>query len=287
MSEENNAGKPGEGTKTEPQEQDLAKKLEELGVKTDSIKKAIDAGVLMEKPKSLDDLPEDVRAQINKEIEAKANEAAKTVKDQLYSTVDKYKTDLAELKKFVDAEKEARAEIERKAEEERKAKEEATMTLEEKLKQAQEEQRQQLESYKSEAQKQMEALQLELHKERLKGYMNEKLGQYEGKLIKGMIPDLEKNPNITPDELDAALQASHEQYLEIAGQIEEQVKSTLPPQQQKSPMSTLNDRLKSAATNSTISHPEKPFDPSKLANMSKEERMAEVERIMAQKGNLR
>lgn len=116
-------------------EKDRSKVLSEVGLSEEQVNKLVESGVVIPVPKSIDDLPETIRSDIDKKIREELVKSEETIKSQLYKTIEKQKSDI---EKLMSVEEERRRKIaEEEAERKRKEEEEAQkrMTLEEKLQQ--------------------------------------------------------------------------------------------------------------------------------------------------------
>ncbi len=110
----------------------IVKKVKELGMTDENLAKLLE-GLNLEGPKSLEDLPPELKAMVDKTIEEKVTEKSKVTKDQLYDTMQKLRDEVKELRDSKTKEQLSKEEEAKKLEDEKKAIEDAKKSTEQKL----------------------------------------------------------------------------------------------------------------------------------------------------------
>jgi chromosome segregation ATPase len=199
---------------------EIEKILTDVGVEADKLQKLVAAGVVIPRPGKLDDLPEDLRQQVQGLVQAETAKEIKTAKDQLYATLEKHKSSNEELRKAIEEQnKRIREEEQTKA---KLAQDEATraLTLEQRMEQIKLDSQRAIEDAQKLANEQIRQLQTSLRKTSL-GALREKLIMASGAEI---IPELVINPEMFPTATEEDIMQSAElaraKYQEIHAQIE-------------------------------------------------------------------
>lgn len=199
---------------------EIEKILTEVGVEADKLQKLVASGVVIPRPSKLDDLPEDLKLQVQSLVQAETSKEIKTAKDQLYATLEKHKSSNEELRKAIEEQnKRIREEEQAKA---KAVQDEAakTLTLEQRMEQIKLDSQKALEESQRQANEQIRLLQTNLRKTTL-GALREKLIMASGSEI---IPELVINPDLFPtateDDIMQSAELARAKYQEIHAQIE-------------------------------------------------------------------
>lgn len=194
---------------------ELEAKIKELGYQKDQIEvlqKAIDAGALIYKPSKVEDLPDELKSDIQNLIKSKAGEETQKAKDQLYASMESQKEKIQKLTEYVEEQKRLKAEEEQKRQEAEEAARREKMTLEERLQEFEKQKQDELQKIRENYEQQFQTLNQDLHKTKLTAAKEKLLAQYGDQVILEMVPDVESASNMSLEELQQRVELAHETF---------------------------------------------------------------------------
>lgn len=227
----------------------LEAQMKELGLHADTIKKAVEAGVLIYKPSKLDQLPDELKEQMQHLIKEESTKEAGKAKEQLYASLENYKNKVEELTKHYEEEK-------RKASVEEQAKQEASqkaeyekLSFEDKLQKLEKERIQREQEMSSTYESRLKEMETQLRKSQLVALKERMLSQYGQEIMPELVVDVESNPDTTPEQLEESVKKAHETYKAYAEKFQA-VKPDATQDQEADPFRKKNpmDELKEYAS---------------------------------------
>lgn len=240
----------------EAQAAQQAAELAAKGIDPEQVKKLVDAGLVIPKPNSVDDLPKELRNQVDDLIKGKSKEEAQKIKDQLYDSMEHYKNRLQEVESVLQKQKEDRETLEKTEQEKLEKERKEKLTLSQKLEEAQRESEERLNSIQEQMSNKVKELERQLNKERLTSVREKAKAEFKGQLVESLILDPEKNPDATEEDLIKSIEIAHQEFKRIVEPYEQQlqqISSQEVVEEQPRTLDLLRAKFKGGGRDSNIS----------------------------------
>lgn len=220
--------KQEKGSEQANQEQNLNETLKKLNLTAEQLESAVKAGIVIPKPKSLEELPEEVRQSIDKKIHDELAKSEENIKSQLYKTIEKQKSDLEKLQQ-AEAERE-RIKQEQEAERLRLEQEEIQkrMSLEEKLQQQAEAARKMVDELSSTYESKLKEITDSMRLEKLALLREKLIAENQVSDLDVFIPDPTKGQPATEESIRQAVELAKEKLAVLKTEKPTQIQSQNP-----------------------------------------------------------